>query len=243
MSRFRAYLLVALSVSIGGGSCLLFGTFLVGGAFDAIRLDFSEPQRLLWDGMLSLTFFAQHSGMVRRTFRARLSSVIPADCFPAIYSIASGIALIAVVALWQPSGTVLFALRGWAGLPIHALFVLSIVGMGWGILVIRQIDPFGQADVMARLAGKAAQAPRLSIRGPYLWVRHPLYFFMLVMIWATPELSADRLLFNLLWSSWIFLGSHWEEKDLVAEFGDEYRDYQGRVPMLIPWKGLVGKVN
>jgi len=32
---------------------------------------------LAWDAFLSLLFFAQHSGMVRRPFRARLARVLP----------------------------------------------------------------------------------------------------------------------------------------------------------------------
>jgi protein-S-isoprenylcysteine O-methyltransferase Ste14 len=45
----------------------------------------------------------------------------------------------------------------------------------------------------------------------------------------------DRLLFNLLWTIWIVIGSYFEEKDLIAEFGDAYREYQKRVPMLVPF--------
>jgi hypothetical protein len=32
----------------------------------------------------------------------------------------------------------------------------------------------------------------------------------------------------------IFIGSILEERDLVSDFGDIYRDYQRKVPMLIP---------
>ena len=45
----------------------------------------------------------------------------------------------------------------------------------------------------------------------------------------------DRLLFNFLWTVWIVIGSYLEEIDLIAEFGDAYRDYQKRVPMLVPF--------
>jgi protein-S-isoprenylcysteine O-methyltransferase Ste14 len=67
-------------------------------------------------------------------------------------------------------------------------------------------------------------------------VRHPLYFCVLVLFWANPDVTADRLLFNLLWTGWIYVGTLFEERDLVLEFGDVYRRYQKMVPMLIPWR-------
>jgi protein-S-isoprenylcysteine O-methyltransferase Ste14 len=72
------------------------------------------------------------------------------------------------------------------------------------------------------------------VRGPYRWVRHPLYLFMILMIWSCPDLTSDRLLFNGLWTVWIAIGSIFEERDLVSEFGNAYREYQRKVPMLIP---------
>jgi protein-S-isoprenylcysteine O-methyltransferase Ste14 len=72
------------------------------------------------------------------------------------------------------------------------------------------------------------------VKGPYRWVRHPLYLFMTLMIWSCPDLTADRLLFNGLWTVWIVIGSILEERDLVLEFGDVYREYQQTVPMFIP---------
>jgi len=75
-----------------------------------------------------------------------------------------------------------------------------------------------------------------TVRGPYRWVRHPLYVFVIVLIWSSPDLTMDRLLFNVLWTIWIVVGAFFEERDLVADFGGEYIEYQQRVPMLIPYK-------
>ena len=61
-------------------------------------------------------------------------------------------------------------------------------------------------------------------------------FFTLVIIWCSPDVTADRLLFNVLFTAWIVLGTLLEERDLAAEFGETYSDYQRKVPMLIPWK-------
>ena len=57
---------------------------------------------------------------------------------------------------------------------------------------------------------------------------------MLLLIWSTPRLSTDQLLFNVLWTAWIVVGAKLEERDLVADFGDTYRRYQRAVPMLVP---------
>ena len=45
------------------------------------------------------------------------------------------------------------------------------------------------------------------VRGPYRWVRHPLYAFSLVMIWSGPVFTVDRLLHNALFSIWIVIGA------------------------------------
>jgi len=73
-----------------------------------------------------------------------------------------------------------------------------------------------------------------TLRGPYRWVRHPLYLFSLVFFWSFPDLTADRLLFNVLWTAWVFLGTVLEERDLVELFGQTYREYQRDVPMILP---------
>ena len=73
-------------------------------------------------------------------------------------------------------------------------------------------------------------------REPRGWVRHPLYLFLILMFWSYPDLTADRLLFNVLWTVWMIIGTVLEERDLVASFGDAYRDYQAEVPMLIPYR-------
>jgi protein-S-isoprenylcysteine O-methyltransferase Ste14 len=61
---------------------------------------------------------------------------------------------------------------------------------------------------------------------------------MTVLFWSCPSLTADRLLFNILWTAWVVMGTILEERDLVDDFGDSYRDYQANVPMLVPHRLL-----
>ena len=228
--------MMALAILIGGGSLLLFGIFLIIGPFTLLRIDFSENEALFWDGLLSILFFAQHSGMMRSSFRTRLASIIPRHYHPSIYAIASGIALTAVALCWMQSQTVLYRLEGLFRLLARLVSVLAIAGFWWGVQSLKHFDTFGLAPIKTHLSGRQLRAPNFILRGPYLWVRHPLYFFVLVLIWSAPDGSSDRLLFNVLWTLWIVLGAYLEEKDLVTEFGESYRHYQKNVPMLFPWQ-------
>jgi methanethiol S-methyltransferase len=236
LKRFTAYSMMALAILIGGGSLLLFGVFLTIGPIALFGFDVTEIEALLWDALLSIVFFIQHSGMMRSSFRTRFASLIPCHYHPSLYAIASGIALTAVSLFWIQSQTVFYRLDGLFRLSARASSLLAIAGSWWGVRSLEHFDTFGLAPLRTHLSGKRLRAPNFILRGPYRWVRHPLYFFALVFIWSAPDVSSDRLLFNVLWTLWIVLGAHLEEKDLVAAFGETYRHYQKNVPMLFPWR-------
>ncbi len=47
-------------------------------------------------------------------------------------------------------------------------------------------------------------------------------------------MTAAHLLFAVLMTGYILLAIPYEERDLVAHFGDRYLEYRRRVPALIP---------
>jgi protein-S-isoprenylcysteine O-methyltransferase Ste14 len=222
---------------------LVFVYFIFAGPFDLAGISSGHAGWLAWDGLLSGLFFIQHSGMIRRRFRTWMAGRIPVDYHGALYTLASSLILFLVVLFWQASDLTLFALHGPLRWMARGFFFAAAAGTGWGYFSLEGFDPFGVGPLKARWSGKPLQTPppSLTLRGPYRWVRHPLYFFILVMVWSCPDLAADRLLFNLLWTGWIIAGALFEERDLVAEFGDGYRAYQKKVPMLIPWKGRAAR--
>ncbi len=137
---------------------------------------------------------------------------------------------------WQKSTSFILDLDGPAFWLMRALFFLAVIGSFVSARSLQPFDPFGIQEIATNLTGKPAKAPVFIVRGAYRWVRHPLYFFSLVMIWAQILVTTDSLLFIGLWTSWIVLGAFFEERDLIASFGDNYRNYQRNVPMLIPYK-------
>jgi protein-S-isoprenylcysteine O-methyltransferase Ste14 len=142
-----------------------------------------------------------------------------------------------VVFLWQPSGTSLLRSSEPVRWVCRGCAVAALGFFVWGVRALRTFDPLGVAPIRAALRGTRYHPLPFVVSGPYRWVRHPLYFSVLVLIWTALDLTADRLLFNLLWTAWIVVGTWLEERNLVHEFGDVYRDYQRSVPMLLPWRG------
>jgi hypothetical protein len=174
VKHFAAYAVMVMAVLLGGGSLLLFGVFLVVGPITVVRFYATEHQALLWDGLLSLLFFIQHSGMVRTSFHTRLAAIVPRHYHPSTYAIASGIALTAVVLFWQPSQTVLYQAEGLLRLLARAIAVFAIVGFAWGVRALGNFDTFGLIPIRVYLRGKQLRAPDVIIRGPYLWARSHL---------------------------------------------------------------------
>ena len=229
-----ANLIQFLSAVIGGSAMLAFTAFLFTGPWRVVVLYTDLHAVLIFNLMLSTVFFVQHSGMIRASFKAWFARLFPACYHGAVFSIVSGLCLFAIVHLWQASETTLLTAEGMLRYGLRTLFLAAVGGIIWSNLMLHSFDSFGLRAIRYQLRGRSPPDVTLTERGPYRWVRHPQYTCVLVMIWAHPDLTADRLLFNLLWSSWVVVGTLLEERDLAVTFGPAYRVYQSRVPMLIP---------
>jgi protein-S-isoprenylcysteine O-methyltransferase Ste14 len=231
-----SYVMLILTYLVGVVSLLLWMVFLFYGSMNLVNLSLGEIAGLGLNAFLSLAFFIQHSMMLRRSFRQWLAKFTRAEYHGALFTIASGLVLLILVVFWQESAYVLATPQGIIRWLMRAVFILAILGSYWGFRVLGSFDAFGLSPILNNLRGTDPPQMPFVVRGPYRWVRHPLYFFCLLLIWSCPDLSLDRLLYNVLWSAWILVGSVLEERDLLADFGEPYRDYQRKVPMLIPWR-------
>ncbi len=107
--------------------------------------------------------------------------------------------------------------------------VLTVVGAGlvvWAVLV------FGRGVTPSPMPSKKAT---LQTRGPYRWIRHPMYTG--VILWmAGLALARRNWLAVVLWLVLIgfFLAKiAWEERRLVETYPG-YESYKDSVPALIP---------
>jgi len=112
-----------------------------------------------------------------------------------------------------------------AHLLVSLPFLLSGVWLGIG----------GLREVTLRVA-ETHRAERVVTTGVYSIVRHPQYLGgLLAHVGASFLLSAwFSLASTPLMVLLNYLVSRKEEEELVREFGEEYEEYRGRVPMFIP---------
>jgi protein-S-isoprenylcysteine O-methyltransferase Ste14 len=236
-AELSAYCMLMLSIVAGGGGLLAVGLMILFGAPGWLDLGWPLPGDMVWNTVLSLAFFVQHSAMIRQGVRHRILKRIPEGYAGAVFSIVSGLTLFAVVLLWQPSASMLVELTG-MGFWIARLFACAaLAGFFWTAKSLRTLDALGTRALLARMAkARRDRSAPITVRGPYRWVRHPFYFFTIVMIWSFPALGADRLLFNVIWTVWIWIGTVFEERDLLDQFGSDYETYRRNVPRILPFK-------
>lgn len=186
-------------------------------------------------GLVSM-FGIQHSIMARKTFKAWLLQYIDPCIERATFCVASAAVILIMVFGWQPIAGELWRLED-----AYAVVSVRIIGgMGWLVLLVAtfQLDHFelfGLRQTYARLIGQPVPHQQFKTPGLYRLVRHPIQLGALIGIWAVPSATLGHFVFAISITVYMLIGLYFEEKDLVAEFGDSYREYKKRVAKLIPF--------
>jgi protein-S-isoprenylcysteine O-methyltransferase Ste14 len=196
----------------------------------------TDPGTAIAVNLLLLGLFAfQHSTMARPSFKRWWTRHLPDACQRSTYVLVSSLLLLLLFWQWRPIPAPIWQTSG-----IVAAVLTAIHWLGWLIAFAstHMIDHFGLFGLrQAVFAMRGAEMPGQSFRTPLLYkiVRHPLMLGFLLAFWATPAMSAGHLLFALATTAYILLGLHFEERDLLAEFGATYQQYRRQVPMLVPF--------
>lgn len=184
-------------------------------------------------GLVAL-FGIQHAIMARPAFKEVWCRIIPTSIERSVFVVATVACLLAAMAFWQTIPGSVFSIES---APVrYALFALQ--ALGWGTVVlstflIDHFELFGLRQVWCAYLG--TDLPVQKFRQPllYKYSRHPMMVGMVVGLWATPDLTFDRLLFAAGFTAYVLIGTRLEERDLLAHLGADYRRYQAEVPRFI----------
>ncbi len=107
----------------------------------------------------------------------------------------------------------------------------------WPVGIILLVSAFYFARSGLKIVfGEIQESPHVITRGAFSIVRHPIYLSAILvysgLFCLTISLISAAILIVIILFYWYI--SRYEEKLLINRFGDEYRNYMRKVPMLFP---------
>ena len=95
---------------------------------------------------------------------------------------------------------------------------------------------------VGRAGSSLADSSTFVVSGIHRIIRHPWYLGGILIVWVQ-DMSASTILINMIISVYFMIGAVLEERKLVIEFGEKYREYQRSVSMLFPWRWLKARIE
>jgi protein-S-isoprenylcysteine O-methyltransferase Ste14 len=118
---------------------------------------------------------------------------------------------------------------------------LSFIGLVWTFRYFSLSEFIGFSQVIRGFKGnynydELDERMTLKIKGPYRYMRHPVYFFSILFLILRPYMDLSYLIIVFGFIVYFYFGSYYEERKLIRMFGEEYRAYQRAVPRIFPLK-------
>lgn len=223
---------------------LFLGTFIyaigfVEGVFVPKAIDSGASGNLLTsfaiDAVLLGLFAVQHSVMARPVFKRVWTRIVPEEAERSTFVLFATAALALLLWQWRPALQIVWSVDD----PMWADVIRVVSWSGWALLLastflISHFHLFGLSQGFSRILKRGQ--PDLAFVMPlfYRWIRHPLYLGFILAFWAAPRMSLGHLFFAVATTGYILIGIWFEERDLVAQFGERYLAYCETAGMLLP---------
>ena len=240
--RAAGYPFVAWTALVASVASMTWLAFFVGGVAVPKGIDdgplLPAPRALAVDVALFAAFAVTHSLLARPSVKRRLARLWPQPLERALYSLVAAIQVSLLMLFWRPLPEVV-----WSAPPGPLPALLWILqAAGWAIVIAALAalggrgltEFFGIEQARAAVAGRPFVPGSLVAHGVYRFIRHPLYAGTLLAFWSAPVMSRGRLLFALTATLYLAIGHRLEERQMLREHGDAFRQYRERVPGFLP---------
>jgi protein-S-isoprenylcysteine O-methyltransferase Ste14 len=177
-------------------------------------------------------FAAHHSIFAREVTKRWIERVVPPRMERSFYVWVASLLLIAVWLPWRLVEGLLYDIDSfWK----WSLYALQLAGVHLALRAAGFLD-FLELAGIRQLDPRLASEPVFRTDGPFGLVRHPIYLGWILMTFATPTMTMNRLIFAVITTTYLVVAIPWEERSLVHAFGDRYRKYQS----IVRWRLIPG---
>lgn len=227
--------IISYFIAVTGLACIILALagLLPYGFMSQGRIEGLPP--LLWNFGLVAVWGGIHTITARPRYKAMLTRFVPEPAERSTYVLISGLTSVALIGFWQSVPGMVWQID--ATPLVYALWGLFIVG--WVFLLaatfaINHFDLFGLRQVYLEFRNQPRPPLAFTKQLMYRYVRHPIQTGVLIGVWATPSMSMTQIALSAGFTVYIFIGLWFEERDLIAEHGDEYRVYRKEAGLVLP---------
>lgn len=196
------------------------------------------PWALLANGVLIAQFPLAHSLLLTGRGGRLLAKAIPsphsATLATTTYAIIASAQLLALFALWTPSGIVWWRAEGAVFWAVTAAYATS-----WLILLKASFDAgaevqSGALGWMSLLARIRPVFPDMPTQGLFRLIRQPIYVAFALTLWTVPVWTPDQLALAVSFTAYCLIAPRLKERRYATRYGDRFAQYQAGVPYMLP---------
>src|SRR5688500_12716118 len=186
------------------------------------------------DGLLFGAFAVHHSVFARPAVKRRVAALVSERLERTTYVVGASLLFVALLWGWRDVPGVTWRLTGPPAWLMHViqlggLLLSALASRRLGVLELAGLRPVRKPP--SRDPAQPSDAARVTLErtGLYGVVRHPIYLAWVLMVWPAATMTGSRLVFAALSTAYLVMAIPLEERTLVRDFGEEYRDYQRAV--------------
>lgn len=196
------------------------------------------PMAALANGALIVQFPLVHSLLLTGSGGRVLARLIPGPHGQTLatttYAIIASGQLLALFALWTPSGIVWWQAEG-------AMFWVATAAYGasWLILLKASFDAgaevqSGALGWLSLLARIPPVFPDMPTQGLFRLIRQPIYVAFALTLWTVPVWTPDQLVLAISYTAYCLLAPRRKERRFAARYGERFDRYRDDVPYVLP---------
>jgi protein-S-isoprenylcysteine O-methyltransferase Ste14 len=196
------------------------------------------PWAALANAALIVQFPLAHSALLTGPGGRLMARMIPGPHGQTLatttYATLASAQLLALFALWTPSGIVWFRAEGTNFWAISAAYAAS-----WLILLKASFDAgaevqSGALGWMSLLARIRPVFPDMPTQGLFRLIRQPIYVAFALTLWTVPVWTPDQLVLAVSFTAYCLLAPRLKERRFAARYGDRFDRYRAEVPYVLP---------
>lgn len=199
------------------------------------------PYAGLANAALVLQFPLVHSLLLTPPGQRWLAALLPAHYGATLattsYAIIASLQLLALFALWTPSGIIWWQAEGTAFYVICVAYAAT-----WALLIKASFDAgaevqSGALGWMSLLQNIKPRFPGMPTGGLFRLIRQPIYAAFALTLWAVPVWTPDQVALAVTLTAYCLAAPRLKERRFAKRYGDRFRAYQRDVPYIVPSLG------